>query len=169
MKKLLMIAAVALMLCGNVWAEPNEPEAVTFWMSGSNLAYQNTNISAWLGIRKANIEFGAAAEWRMFSEGDTDSDIQSTFALGPYGAYHFPDLIDIPNPIDVEWLPDTLAGEPFVFLSYLIDLDGKGATIAPGVGIRLLDLFALSWEYSFYKGIPADDEGRIGLSVKYEF
>ena len=167
MKKLVLTVVFALMLCGSVQADPND--AVTFWMAGSNLGYQNTDLSAWLGLRRENIEFGVAAEWRMFSEGDTDEDIQSEFALGPFAVYHFPDLIDVNNPLDIDWLPDKLAGEPFVFLSYLIDIQGKGASISPDLGIRLLDVFALSWEYSYYRGIPADNEGRIGLSVKYQF
>lgn len=172
MKTLLLIVALALCLVGISRAnEPNVPDsrALTLWVSGDSLAYQNTNLGVMLGLRQKNVELGVAGEWRIFSEGDTNADIQSNFALGPYGVYHFPGLIDVNNPIDVDWLPDKLLAEPFLSLAYLIDLKGQGAVTRPGVGIRLLDIFALSWDYSFYQGVPADNEGRFGLSVKLDF
>jgi len=176
MRTAILTVTLALCLVGvSAAAEPNAPEkdrAITLWVSGDSLAYQNTDLGIMLGIRgvgKPNIELGVAGEWRIFSEGDTDNNIQSNFALGPYGVYHFPGLIDGNNPIEVPWLPDKLLGEPFVSLAYLIDTKGQGAVVRPGIGIRLLDLFALSWDYSFYKGVPADNEGRIGLSAKWEF
>lgn len=168
---LLTIVAMMLTLCGVARAEdPNR--ALTLWVSGNSLAYQNTELNVLFGIRgigDPNVELGMAMDWRIYSEGDTDADIQSDLAIGPYGVYHFPGLIDVNNPIDVPWLPEKLAGEPFVSLAYPIDIKGQGAVIRPGVGIRLLDIFALSWDYSFYKGVPADNEGRIGLSAKWEF
>lgn len=171
MKTVILIVALMLCLVGTSFgAEPNEPKnAVAFWVSGTDLGNQNTDLSAWLGFRRDNIEIGVATEWRMYAEGDTDADFQSNFSVGPYGVYHFPGLIDVNNPIDVEWLPDKLLGEPFLSLSYLIDTKGMGATISPGVGIRLLDVFAVMYQYSWYKGVPADNQGRIGLSVKWEF
>lgn len=174
MKRVILIVALLLCLVGAGYgAETNVPaendRALTLWVSGESLAYQNTNLGVMLGIRQKNVELGVAAEWRIFSEGDTDADIQSDFAIGPYGAYHFPGLIDVNNPIDVGWLPDKLLAEPFVSLAYLIDRKGQGAVTRPGVGIRVLDIFALSWDYSFYQGVPADNEGRFGLSAKWEF
>ena len=172
MKTLLLTVALVLCLVGISRAnEPNVPDsrAMTLWVSGNSLGYQNTNLSVMSGIRGKNVEVGIIGEWRMFSEGDTDADIQSDFAIGPYAAYHFPGLIDVNNPIDIGWLPEKLLGEPFVSLAYPIDIQGRGAAIKPGVGIRLLDTFALRWEYSFYRGVPADNEGQIGISAKWDF
>ena len=172
MKRALLIVALCLCLVGaSFGAEPNAPKsrAMTLWVSASSLGYQNTDMSVMLGIRNKNIEVGIDGEWRMFSEGDIEGDAQSDFALGPYAAYHFPDLIDVNMPGDVSWLPEKLMGEPFISLAYPIDLEGKGAAIKPGVGIRLFDIFAVKWEYAFYKGIPADNEGQVGISAKWEF
>src|SRR4030042_1639746 len=97
-KCVLLIVALILCLVGAVRGqEPNTPDSrsMTLWVSGSDLGYQNTDLSVMLGIRSKNVEVGIAGEWRMLSEGDTDADIQSDFALGPYAAYHFPDLIDV--------------------------------------------------------------------------
>lgn len=172
-RAILMIVAILVMAGAARAQEPNVPvendRAITLWVSGSDLGYQNTDLSAWLGLRQKNVEFGVATEWRMFSEGDTNTNIQSQLSIGPYGVYHFPGLIDVNNPLDVEWLPEKFVGEPFISLSYLIDTKGQGAAISPGIGIRLFDSFALFWDYSFYKGIPADNQGRIGLSAKWDF
>ncbi|TFG45064.1 MAG: hypothetical protein E4H40_08700 [Candidatus Brocadiia bacterium] len=108
-------------------------------------------------------------DWRMFSEGDNDEDMQSDFAVGPYGCYHIPGLIDIDNPFEISWMPEKLAGDPFIALSYLFDLKGKGTSINPVVGMRVFDLFAVTYEYSFFNGSPAADEGKFGLSGQYKF
>lgn len=171
-KKMMLTLVLVLCVCGiaRAGAEPNDPnESLTFWLSGSDLSYQNTNISAWLGYRQDDTEVGIAVDWRMFSEGDTDTDTQSDFAVGPYGVYHVPGLIDIDNPFGVSWLPEKLAGDPFLGVSYLFDVDGKGTSINPVVGLRVFELFSVTYEYSFFNGSPAKDAGKIGLSYRYKF
>jgi hypothetical protein len=167
-KRLMLTLILMLCVCGIAKAaDPNE--SVTFWLSGSDLGYQNTDISAWLGYRQDNTEIGVAADWRMFSEGDTAADVQSNFAVGPYGVFHMPGLIEIDNPFGVDWLPDKLAGDPFVGVSYLFDVDGKGTSIKPVIGVRIFGIFAVKYEYSFYNGGPAEDVGKIGLSYQHKF
>jgi hypothetical protein len=167
-KRLLLTLIMVLCVCGITRAaDPNE--SATFWLSGSALGYQNTNISGWLGYRQNDTEVGVAMDWRMFNEGDNDEDVQSDFAVGPYGCYHMPGLIEIDNPFGAAWLPEKLAGDPFVAVSYLFDVKGKGTSINPVVGMRIFDLFALTYEYSFFNGSTATDEGKIGLSYQYRF
>jgi len=171
--KCVLLMACALLLCGSAFAgdanEPVKDKAVTLWFSGSSPAYQNTNLSVMLGLKDKNAEAGVAVDWRMFSEGDTDADKQSNLAVGPYAVYHFPDVLDINNPIDVPWLPASLAGEPFLGLSYLVDTDGRGSSVNPFVGIRLLGLFVWTGKYSFFHGFEADDEFQLGLSLQWKF
>ena len=167
-KRILLTLVLILCVCGIARAaDPNE--SLTFWLSGSDLGYHNTNLSTWLGYRTDDTEVGVALDWRMFSEGDTDEDVQSNFAVGPYGCYHMPGLIEIDNPFGASWLPEKLAGDPFVGVSYLFDVDGKGTSIKPVVGLRIFDLFAFKYEYSFFNGSPAKDEGKVGLSYQYRF
>jgi len=167
-KRMMLTLILILCLCGIAKAgDPNE--SLTFWLSGSNLAYQNTDISAWIGYRSDNTEFGVATGWRMFAEGDNEEDIQSNFAVGPYGCFHMPGLIEIDNPFGTSWLPEKLAGDPFIGVSYLFDVKGKGTSVNPVVGVRVFDLFALTYEYSFFNGNTAEDGGKIGLSYQYKF
>lgn len=167
-KRKLLILIMILCVCGIVKsAEPNE--SATFWLSGSDLGYHNTDLSSWIGYRNDNTEVGIALEWRMFSEGDNYEDMQSNFAVGPYGCYHMPGLIEIDNPFGIAWLPEKLAGDPFVGVSYLFDVKGKGTSINPVFGMRIFDLFAMTYEYSFFNGNDAEDEGKIGLSYQHKF
>jgi len=164
--------ALILILCVCGIAEAADPnESVTFWLSGSNLGYHNTDLSAWIGYRNEETEVGVAMDWRMFSEGDTDEDFQSNFALGPYAVIHLPGLIEINNPVDLDWLPlpDKIASEPFFSLAYLFDLDGKGTSISPAVGMRVFDMFAAKIEYNIFHGVAADDEFKAGLSLQHRF
>jgi len=165
-----MMLTLILILCVCSISEAADPnESVTFWLSGSNLAYHNTDLSAWVGYRADNTEVGVAMDWRMFSEGDNDEDMQSDFAIGPYGCYHMPGLIEIDNPFGAAWLPEKLAGDPFIAISYLFDVKGKGTSINPAVGLRVFDMFALTGGYSFFNGSTATNEGKIGLSYQYRF
>ena len=173
MKRVILIVALMLCLVGVARAEeqntPEPDKAVTLWLSGSSPAYQNTNLSAMFGIKDKNAEAGIAVECRMFSEGDTANDIQSDLAIGPYAVYHFPDILDVNNPLNIPWLPEKIAGHPFVGLSYVVDRSGKGAAMSPFAGIRLLDLFTLKGKYSFYHGVDAKDELQLGLSLQWKF
>jgi len=167
MRKLLILFVI-LAFCQIVSAaDPNE--SLTLWLMGNDLAYQNTNLSISTGYRKDNAEFGVAMDWRMFSEGDTDEDVQSIFAIGPYAAYHFPDLIDIDNPFDVEWMPEKLIGEPFLRLSYLFDTKGKGTSVAPMIGVRVFDTFSLSYQRILFNGSTAENGGQFGISTQFRF
>jgi len=167
-KRTMLALIVILCVCGiTKAADPNE--SVTFWLSGSNLGYHNTDLSAWIGYRQNDTEIGVALDWRMFSEGDNDEDMQSDFAVGPYGCFHMPGLIEIDNPFGAAWLPEKLAGDPFVGVSYLFDVKGKGTSINPVVGVRVFDVFAFTYGYSFFNGSPAIDEGRIGLAYQHKF
>ena len=175
MRKLVMLSVLlALVVPGTSNAANDANQAITFWAAASNPAYQNTDLSVWLGYRQ-DVEDGLAAEggiafdWRMFAEADTPDQIQSAFAVGPYGILHFPELINVPNPFDVAWLGDTLIGEPFIGFSYLFDLDGKGTSINPFIGARVFDLLALTYEYQTFQGSSAADGGKIGISLQYKF
>jgi len=168
MRKLFVL--LLILACCQIASAEDPNESISLWLMGNSLAYHNSDLSLWAGYRQDNTEFGVASNWRMFSEGDTDEDTQSTFAIGPYGAYHFPGLIDIDNPLkDIEWMPEKLVGEPFLCISYLFDTKGKGTSVAPMVGVRLLDMFSLSYQYSFFNGSQAEDKGQIGLSTKWKF
>lgn len=167
------IVAPILCLVGiSFGAEPNVPDsrALTFWLSANSPGYENTDLTAMLGFRQGNAELGIAGEWRMYSEGDTEPEDQSDFAVGPYAVYHMPGAIQVKNPLPIDWLPEELAGDPFIGLAYVFDTKGKGATFSPFTGLRVFDLFAFTVKYSIYSPeIPADNQWQLGLSGQWKF
>jgi hypothetical protein len=170
MKKVVIL--IVLLFAANCFGGTNETnQSITLWVSAANPAYQNTDLSVMLGYRQDDIETGIAGDWRMFSEGTTEPDMQSIFALGPYGVLHFPTLIDVNMPFadKVPWLPKTIVGEPFVGIRYLFDLDGKGTSITPFAGARLVNLFAVMYEFDMFQGSDAPDKGKLALSIQYKF
>ena len=172
MKRVLLTVALMLCLVGaSFGADANEPDkSMTFWLSANSPAYQNTDLSVMLGFRQGNTELGVATEWRMYAEGDTETQDQSDFAIGPYAVVHLPGVIQIKNPLPIDWLPAELAGDPFVGLAYVFDVKGKGATFAPFTGLRVFDLFAFTVKYSMYSPeIPADNQLQLGLSGQWAF
>lgn len=176
MKKVTLLIVALLLSLGTVKAaDVNEPDRyLTAWLSGANLAYQNTDLSVWLGFRgnlnkDIDIEGGPAFNWRMWSEGDSEEHSQSDFAVGAYVAVHFLNLVNIPNPIPIEQLPDQLAGEPFVAFEYLIDTDGKGTSFSPSGGIRVFEVLAVMYQYQIVQGERVPDQSRIAISTKFKF
>jgi len=167
-KSTMLTLILILCVCGIARAgDPNE--SATFWLSGSDLGYQNTELSAWIGYRQNDTEIGVAMDWRRFNEVDSGEEAQNEFAVGPYGCFHMPGLIEIENPFGTAWLPEKIVSDPFVGVSYLFDVRGRGTSVNPVVGLRIFDLFALKYEYSFFSGGPATDEGKIGLSYQHKF
>jgi hypothetical protein len=173
MKRVILTLTLMLLCCSiTKAADPNQ--SMTLWITGTNLMYQNTDVDVWGGIRGnlqkgIDIEGGAAFDWRVWNEGDSEEGSQSSFAIGPYGAVHFTDLISIPNPLPFEGMPAELAGEPFFSLEYLWDTDGKGTIFAPAAGVRLFEIFALKYEYRMVQGEKVPDGERLGISAKFNF
>ena len=51
--------------------------------------------------------------------------------FGAYGLYKFPDMVEIPNPISVEFLPETISGTPY--LGGKVDSDGGQTILMAGI------------------------------------
>lgn len=176
-KQILTVIAILIFCCPMVQAaDANGTDSyMTLWLSGSNLAYQNTSIDALLGYRwrldeHFDLELGPALSWRTWTEADNQDDTQSSLGLGAFAAIHAVDLISIPNPLaqDVPWMPAEIAGEPYFILPYIMDTEGKGTTIAPGIGTRVFDLFAVQTSYVMTQGERVEDDWRVGISAKFE-
>ena len=172
MKKLLIL--IVLCLCCVVQAEETD-EYITAWLSGTNLAYRNTNLSALLGFRRNlneefDIEIGPALGYQVWTESESDEETESELSLGVFAAVHAIDFITISNPFadDIDWLPKTIAGEPYLSIKYLIDVDGKGAAFSPGIGARIFDVMSVAVERRIVKGEDVDDETVVGISAKFK-
>ena len=175
-----LIVVLIVLVCASLGfaraAEPNETqkdEAITLWLTGNSPAYQNTNIGVMIGCLNDDIEIGGALDWRKWSEGDTEDDMQSNLAVGIYGIVHFPELIDVNTPLDLPFLPDKLASKPCVGIAYLFDVETtsgeKGTSIPLFAALRIFDLFAIRYEFNIYQGIDVKDNSSLGLSLQWKF
>lgn len=85
-----------------------------------------------------NAELGAMLYW--FKETDPPR------VFGLYGAYHVPTIVQIPNPLPFDWLPETFKGEPYVGIELSVNIpkdghDGK-ADKKDGWDKRMSNIFA---------------------------
>jgi hypothetical protein len=171
MKKLMLL--IVLLVAANGFdrlttccfaADPPIVSAVTLWAGMSNPLYEETSYDILAGYRRTlttslDIELGIIANY-----------IPDRYALGGYGMLHYTgELVDVPNPIDVDWLPDTLIGSPFIGFLYMFSLDTSARIMAPIGGARIFDALTIYYKYSFTEGEPIPDNGSIGLSLEFKF
>jgi len=171
---------VALVLCLScvAQAEPNEVESnrafVLTILGGPSIDNEDTQVGVWAGVRKVNTEIGAASMWRMFTEDDTNADVDgndrnSELALGVYGSIYLPELVDVDNFIPIPGLPEKLLSQPFFGGSILADVKGKGAVIAPHTGIRVYEIIGVMYQYLAFSGNEAKDKGLFTLTANFPF
>jgi hypothetical protein len=93
-----------------------------------------------------NIEVGGLSYWWYNST-------EPPQVFGAYGIYHFPDILDVDNPISVPWLPATIKGSGYMGLQIGVNTDEtKRDFIGPVAGMLLGDpgLLVLEYQYRNY-------------------
>ena len=171
---------VLIVLCLSIvaQAEPNDVESnrafVLTILGGPSIDNEDTQVGVWAGIRKVNTETGAASMWRMFTEDDTDADVDkdnrnSELALGVYGSIYMPELIDVNNFIPIPGLPEKLLSQPFFGGSIVADVKGKGAAIAPHTGVRVYETIGVMYQYLAFIDNDAKNKGLLTLTANFPF
>lgn len=131
-KKLILILAVSLLLAVPARAE------LSAW-----LLTDNDVIGGRLGYVHGNIEVGGLSYWWYNETGPPQ-------VFGAYGVYHFPDILDVNNPISVSWLPATIKASGYMGLQVGINTDEtKRDYIGPIAGLLLGDPGLLVMEYQY--------------------
>lgn len=110
------------------------------------------NLSAWLlgdgdslmarvGYNTTvNTEVGLESCWFKLDD--------SPQVWGAYGLYKFTDIIQIPNPLPLEWLPKTLNGTPYIGMQVGLNLNSKGTFVGPVAGITIQDILVIEYQYT---------------------
>ncbi|MHC4207357.1 MAG: hypothetical protein ACYSTT_22100 [Planctomycetota bacterium] len=110
------------------------------------LLTDNEVVGARVGYVNNNIEVGGLSYWWYDTE-----PMEPPQVFGAYGAYHFPDLIEVANPIPVDWLPATLHASPYLGMQIGINCDReKRDFIGPIAGLLLQDLLVIEYQYREY-------------------
>ena len=116
MKYLILIVSVLLLVAGcagmtaSVWDE------------------RDGGLGARVGVDMNNTEIGASVLYWP------DGENENSEVFGAYGIYKFPDLVEIPNPLKLDFLPETLSGTPYS--GYRIDIDGERSRFIAGVEVN---------------------------------
>jgi hypothetical protein len=102
------------------------------------LLADNEVVGARIGYVKDNVEVGGLSYWWY---GDQPPAPPQVF--GAYGIYHFPDVVEVNNPLPVSWLPKTLKASPYLGMQIGVSTKAeKRDYIGPIVGVRFHNLVA---------------------------
>jgi len=150
MKKFILIAVLTVLLfCIPVQAE----NLFSVWLWDDDDA---------MGVRAGyyvteTIEAGISASW-LSGDGEP-------VTMGFFGLRHFPEIIKIPNPILIEFLPEEISGTPYVGGKIIFDLDSNQSNLSPVAGILFEDIFFMEYRYKGFGG--AGDGIFFGLRIPF--
>jgi len=107
------------------------------------------------------VEAGISA---LFWPDDTDPHV-----WGVYGKYSYPDLVQIPNPVLAEWLPDMISGTPYIGAKFDLNLQTEENTVGPIAGIVFNDVLFMEYQYQSFQPQTTAVNSKIifGLRIKF--
>ena len=105
---------------------------------------ENVTVSVWddrddaIGVRVGydmnDVEIGLSVlHW---------PEIDNSEVFGAYGLYKFPDMVEIPNPINADFLPDVLMGTPYIGGK----MDSQGGETLLMAGIEIQNILFLEYQ-----------------------
>ena len=113
-----------------------------------------------LGV--GDIEVGISSMWHP------STDFPQVW--GVYSLYHFDNVVSIPQPIPLDWLPKTIDAEPYI--GGLVDIDKTGTMVGPVAGLEIQGILTVEYQYRNYGGILddfSDNEHRVIFGTHYRF
>lgn len=151
MRRVIFLLAVVLLFCLPVQADINS----WIWADSDSIA-------ARIGFDIAdsnNVEAGVSALW--FPD-DWDPEI-----WGIYGVYHL-GAIELPNPIPIDFLPETLSGRPYLGGKVDIDFEIDKARASPIVGIVFQDIIFIEYQFESIDRVDYNDS-KVVFGLRIEF
>jgi len=106
------------------------------------------------------IEVGLSALWLP--------DREEPEIWGIYALYHLPEIVNVPNPIVVDFLPEIITGTPYLGGKLDIDFDDEVTDISPVAGILLMDVLFIEYQFE-YIDRESRQESKVlfGLRIKF--
>lgn len=155
MKKLIVVLMLCVLVVGG--CSQNETDVYS-WVWGDDDA-----IGARVGTNVGdsnNVEVGLSALWWP--------DRERPEIWGMYGIYSFPEILEVPNPIVMEFLPETISGRPYLGGKVDIDFSGDKSRASPIAGIVFEDIFFIEYQFdSIDRDIANDSKLIFGIRIDY--
>lgn len=137
MKKVILTVVLAvLLLC-----VPVKAQDLTTWLWNDEEA-----TGARIGYCWDNIEAGVSAMWL------TDENNPKT--MGVFAVRRFLDLIKLPNPVTLDFLPEEILGTPYIGARIDFDLDTNQSDLSPITGVLFEEIFFVENRWSDFSGAP---------------
>lgn len=144
-----LIAVVLLLFCTQAYARD-----FGVWLWGG----EGTNVRLGYFV-DPNTEVGASvAMW------DSDDEPQK---IGMYLFRHLPNLIEVPNPIPMPWLPETLVGSPYFGAKLERDVLVNMTIFSPVAGIAI-DPFFIEYRFRSFDG-EGQRESTTVIGIRFDF
>jgi len=129
---------------------------ITSWLWADNDA---------LGLRlgseiSENIEVGLSTLWLP--------DREEPEIWGLYALYHLPEIVNVPNPILVDFLPETITGAPYLGGKLDIDFNDDSTDISPVAGIVLMDVLFIEYQFESIDR-ESRQESKLLFGIRIEF
>lgn len=156
MKKLMVVVLLLIMAL----SQPARAGKWNVWTYGDNEV-----VGARIGWDlKEDIEIGFGSIWWP---NDKAPQIYNV-----YGIYQWPDIVEIPNPISLDFLPDTLEGKPYIGAQVGVSIDNDGSFAGPVAGLVLQDIWFVEYQYRSIGNKLEEsfnDEHKLVVGIKFEF
>jgi len=155
MKKLLI---VVLVLCVSGVAHAKDWSAWTFGDNqyvGARIGYALTD----------NVEAGAESLW--WPKEDAPQ------VWGVYGIYKWDNIVEIPNPILLDFLPEKFEAYPYIGARVGVNLDNDGTYSGAIAGLIIQEIFFAEFQYTDFgwklSDSPDTDESKLVVGLRIEF
>lgn len=158
MKKLLVLLLI-LACCQMCHAE-----GLTTWLFGGAGDGPTNEVFARVGYEKGPVEIGAQSCWWPNYDPPT--------IFGVYGLFKIADVVEIPNPIHLEWLPKTFTASPYIGGQITIEIEDRSSMVGPVAGVIIQDIITVEYQYRNYGQLLGEimqDEHRVLFGLRYAF
>jgi len=106
------------------------------------------------------IEVGLSALWLP--------DREEPEIWGLYALYHLPEIVNLPNPIVVDFLPETITATPYLGGKLDINFDYKAADISPVAGLMLNKVLFIEYQFESIDR-ESYQESKLIFGLRIEF
>ena len=148
-----VMLAVVMVLCFCLPAQAD----IYSWVFGDSDAM---GVRVGFDVVDPNIEVGISGLWLP--------DVEKPVAYGIYALYHLPEILELPNPISLDFLPETISGHPYFGGKFDFDDKFEESMLSPIAGFILADILFIEYQFESFDRTQIG-ENKLMMGVRVEF